>query len=98
MEDDAGKRRGNPVIESIGCRIAVDALYADAGGVTLGYMTRWIPMTTAATRLFLVRHGATQLTAEDEFSGSVGVDLSEEGRRQAGCLAERLAHETITAV
>ena len=51
-------------------------------------------MTTSATRLFLVRHGATQLTAEDRFSGSVGVDLSDEGRRQAACLAERLAHET----
>ena len=29
------------------------------------------------TRLYLVRHGATQLTAENKFSGSVGVDLSE---------------------
>jgi broad specificity phosphatase PhoE len=55
-------------------------------------------MTTSATRLFLVRHGATQLTAEDRFSGSVGVDLSDEGRRQAGFLAERLAHEKVAAV
>ena len=35
------------------------------------------------TRLYLVRHGATQLTAEDRFSGSIGVDLSDEGRAQA---------------
>ena len=35
-----------------------------------------------ATRLLLVRHGATQLTAEDRFSGAVGVDLSEDGRAQ----------------
>jgi probable phosphoglycerate mutase len=55
-------------------------------------------MTTPATRLFLVRHGATQLTAEDRFSGSVGVDLSDEGRRQAACLADRLAHENMAAV
>jgi len=55
-------------------------------------------MTTSATRLFLVRHGATQLTAEDRFSGSVGVDLSEEGRRQAAFLADRLAHEKLSAV
>jgi broad specificity phosphatase PhoE len=55
-------------------------------------------MSTPATRLFLVRHGATQLTAEDRFSGSVGVDLSAEGRRQAACLADRLADETIAAV
>src|SRR3954469_16295109 len=55
-------------------------------------------MSVSATRLFLVRHGATQLTAEDRFSGSVGVDLSAEGRRQAACLADRLARETIAAV
>jgi broad specificity phosphatase PhoE len=55
-------------------------------------------MTTSATRLFLVRHGATQRTAEDRFSGSVGVDLSDEGRRQAGFLAERLAPEKVAAV
>ena len=50
------------------------------------------------TRLYLVRHGATGLTAEDRFSGSVGVDLSEEGRWQASRLAERLAHEAISTV
>jgi probable phosphoglycerate mutase len=55
-------------------------------------------MSTPATRLFLVRHGATQLTAEDRFSGSAGVDLSAEGRRQAACLADRLAQEKIAAV
>src|SRR5512138_2207513 len=51
-----------------------------------------------ATRLFLVRHGATQLTAEDRFSGAVGVDLSKEGRAQAKRLARRLADEPISAV
>jgi broad specificity phosphatase PhoE len=51
-----------------------------------------------ATRLYLVRHGATQLTAEDRFSGSVGVDLSDEGRQQARRLAERLADDPICAV
>jgi probable phosphoglycerate mutase len=50
-----------------------------------------------ATRLFLVRHGATQLTAENRFSGAVGVDLSDEGRRQVRRLAERLADDTICA-
>jgi broad specificity phosphatase PhoE len=49
------------------------------------------------TRLYLVRHGATQLTAEDRFAGSTGVDLSDEGRRQAARLGERLRHEEITA-
>jgi broad specificity phosphatase PhoE len=51
-----------------------------------------------ATRLLLVRHGATQLTAEDRFSGSVGVDLSDEGRAQVARLAERLAGEPIAAI
>jgi len=49
-----------------------------------------------ATRLYLVRHGATSRTAEDRFSGSVGVDLSDEGRWQVHRLAERLAGERIT--
>jgi len=50
-----------------------------------------------ATRLYLVRHGATSRTAEDRFSGNAGVDLSEEGRRQVHHLAERLAGESIAA-
>lgn len=50
------------------------------------------------TRLYLVRHGATNLTAEDRFSGSVGVDLSDEGRRQAELLGRRLLREGITAI
>ena len=50
------------------------------------------------TRLYLVRHGATQLSAEDRFAGAVGVDLSEEGRWQAARLADRLDTEGICAV
>ncbi len=50
-----------------------------------------------ATRLLLVRHGATQLTAENRFSGAVGVQLSDEGRWQVRRLAERLADDQIAA-
>jgi broad specificity phosphatase PhoE len=50
------------------------------------------------TRLYLVRHGATQLTAEDRFSGAVGIELSTEGRSQAERLAQRLADDRIVAV
>jgi probable phosphoglycerate mutase len=46
----------------------------------------------------LVRHGATQLTAEDRFSGAIGVDLSDEGRHQVARLSERLAQDAISAV
>jgi broad specificity phosphatase PhoE len=49
------------------------------------------------TRVFLVRHGATQLSAEGRFAGAIGVDLSEEGRRQAAQLGERLRREGLTA-
>lgn len=50
------------------------------------------------TRIFLVRHGATTLTAEDRFAGSSNVKLSEEGRRQVTCLAQRLDGEPLDAI
>lgn len=50
------------------------------------------------TRLYLIRHGATQLTAEDRFSGAANVYLSEQGRGQAERLAQRLADDHIAAV
>lgn len=50
------------------------------------------------TRLYLVRHGATPLTAEDRFSGSDNVHLSEEGRAQVTRLAKRLKDDEIDAI
>ena len=50
------------------------------------------------TRLLLIRHGATALTAEDRFSGDIGVDLSQEGRDQVTALAGRLERLKIGAV
>jgi probable phosphoglycerate mutase len=50
------------------------------------------------TRLFLVRHGATTLSAEDRFAGSTDVALSDEGRQQAIRLGARLADDRIAAV
>jgi probable phosphoglycerate mutase len=52
---------------------------------------------SSTTRIFLVRHGATVLTAEDRFAGATDVELSDEGREQARRLAIRLSHESITA-
>ncbi len=40
-------------------------------------------MAISATRVFMVRHGATVLSAEDRFAGVTNVELSEEGREQA---------------
>ena len=45
-----------------------------------------------STRIFLIRHGATVLTAEDRFAGATDVELSDEGREQARLLAQRLKH------
>ena len=51
-----------------------------------------------ATRVFLVRHGATVLSAEDRYAGSVDAALSDEGRAQARGLGARLAGEPIVSV
>jgi probable phosphoglycerate mutase len=50
------------------------------------------------TRAFLVRHGATTLSAEDRFAGATDIPLSDEGREQVRRLAERLSGEKIAAI
>ena len=50
------------------------------------------------TRLYLVRHGATPLTAEDRFSGAENINLSDEGRTQVDHLARRLMDDKIHAI
>ena len=55
-------------------------------------------MSQAPTRVFLIRHGATILSAEDRFAGATDVPLSDEGRHQASRLAARLQGEPIAAV
>jgi len=50
------------------------------------------------TRIFLIRHGATVLTAEDRFAGATDVPLSDTGREQVRRLADRLSDDGITAV
>jgi broad specificity phosphatase PhoE len=55
-------------------------------------------MKMTATRVFMVRHGATVVSAEDRFAGTTDVKLSDEGREQTRRLAERLSQEKIAAV
>jgi len=55
-------------------------------------------MASPNTRIFLVRHGATVLTAEDRFAGATDVQLSDEGREQVRHLARRLSGQTISAI
>ncbi len=50
------------------------------------------------TRLYLIRHGATPLSAEDRFSGAENIFLSEHGRAQVQHLALRLADSKISAI
>ena len=52
----------------------------------------------ALTRIYLIRHGAPILTAEDRFAGATNVPLSDEGRAQAGRLAQRLKGLPVAAV
>src|SRR6266851_9050572 len=49
------------------------------------------------TRVYLVRHVSTVLSAEDAFAGETDVALSEEGRAQARARAARLAGEPMAA-
>lgn len=49
------------------------------------------------TRVILVRHGATVLSAEDRFAGATNVELSDAGREQARALSRRLAGVPIAA-
>jgi probable phosphoglycerate mutase len=55
-------------------------------------------MTSTATRVFMIRHGATVLSAEDRFAGATDVALSDEGREQTRLLAQRLSSEKIVAI
>ncbi len=50
-----------------------------------------------STRIYLVRHGATQHSTEDRFAGETDVELSAIGRGQASRLAERLATRPLAA-
>src|SRR5688572_6698667 len=52
----------------------------------------------SVTRIFLVRHGSTLLTAEDRFAGETDVALADEGREQARALATRLGSQPLGAI
>ena len=53
---------------------------------------------STVTRLYLIRHGATMLTAEDRFAGATNVELSNEGRAQATALADHLKSVRLEAI
>ena len=51
-----------------------------------------------ATSLLVIRHGETAWNAEHRIQGHLDIPLSATGIRQAACLADRLAGETVDAV
>jgi ribonuclease H / adenosylcobalamin/alpha-ribazole phosphatase len=85
-------------------RLANEAMDEAAGRPTAGRSARssaapvgaWAPPTGPATRLILVRHGATAHNVENRFSGVNALPLSDLGEQQAKQLADRLA--TFSAV
>ena len=56
------------------------------------------PAVPAGTKLVLVRHAVTEQTGPMLTGRTPGVDLSEDGRRQAKALGERLADLPVKAV
>jgi probable phosphoglycerate mutase len=54
----------------------------------------WEPPSTTPTRLVLVRHGETDLTAQRRYSGRGDVPLTASGRTQAEAVARRVADLT----
>jgi probable phosphoglycerate mutase len=50
------------------------------------------------TIVYLIRHGATELSKEDRFAGALDVALSDEGRDQAAKLGRRLSTVNLSAV
>lgn len=50
------------------------------------------------TKIFLLRHGQTPWNRDPRFRGRKDVPLSDEGRREAGAVADALAGESIAAV
>lgn len=97
--DRAAKRPGKRATGSAGPAGPASAS-AGAGTVRAEPSTRglaaarpgaWEPPTGTSTRLVLVRHGETTLTAERRYSGRGDVPLSPRGRAQADATARRVA-------
>jgi len=56
------------------------------------------PAAPAATRLLLIRHGEVETRYQKKFGGWIDMNLSPNGRRQAGILADYLRRKTIDAI
>ena len=81
----------------IGANTTIGCGVKSLGGVFLSPGSSSHYKEGVKTRVFLVRHGATVLSAEDRFAGATDVELSDVGRQQAFALAKRLADQPIAA-
>jgi len=89
MDEAAGKRVADVAPRESGPR---EAGPREAGPREAGPPRNWAPPSLdAATRLILVRHGETALTASGRYSGRGDVPLSEQGEAQAMAAGGRVA-------
>jgi ribonuclease H / adenosylcobalamin/alpha-ribazole phosphatase len=77
-------------------KVAADAVRGASAGAVRGSSAAlprgtWEPRTGPPLRLYLVRHGETEFTAQRRYSGRGNVPLTERGRAQARAVAHRLA-------
>ena len=80
-------------------RVRTVAVTPDDREETPTQQPTWTPPAMAATRLILVRHGATEHSVDRRFSGHNDLPLSDLGVRQAEALALRLsAGRPVSAV
>jgi broad specificity phosphatase PhoE/ribonuclease HI len=70
---------------------ASESVDAAAGGLAAGGRPSWTPPAGTATRLILLRHGETSMTAERRYSGRGDVALTPRGTAQAKASAVRVA-------
>src|SRR5690606_959550 len=86
---DAGKRATGPAAEGVaGATVERAAERTAAPAARRG---SWDPPTGTPTRLVLIRHGETELTAQRRYSGRGDVPLTAKGRAQAKAAAARVA-------
>jgi broad specificity phosphatase PhoE/ribonuclease HI len=83
-------RLANEAMDRAAGKLVAPAAAQPPGTPAGAPMTRaWTPPTARATRLILVRHGATEHSAEKRFSGRNDLPLNDVGQAQAVALAKR---------
>jgi broad specificity phosphatase PhoE len=61
-------------------------------------ISRAKPLLPIATRLLLIRHGEVEITYQKKFGGTIDMNLSPNGKKQAKVLADYLRAKTIDQI